>query len=176
MNINYGYQKQQGVALVISLIILLMLTLVAVSGMTTTILEEKMAGNFKDRNTAFEAAEASLRAGENYLKITPELPIFDGSGLYQPAPPAAANTAGSLPIWTTIDWKPSSIEVKHYADTLIGVSEKPAYIIEELQPVNEGEDSLEAGTAIERKYYRVTSRAVGNTDTAVVILQTTYKR
>ncbi|HEC59907.1 MAG TPA: hypothetical protein ENI24_10115, partial [Methylophaga sp.] len=77
--------KQQGVVLVISLIMLLIMTILAISSMSTTILEEKMSGNFKDRNMAFQAAEAGLRAGESYLRTTPVLPVFDGSGgLYLP--------------------------------------------------------------------------------------------
>ena len=56
--------KQSGVVLVISLIMLVLLTLLGVTAMQTTSLEEKMAGNSKDRNIAFQAAEAALRDSE----------------------------------------------------------------------------------------------------------------
>ena len=56
--------KQSGIALIVSLIILLLLTMMGISSMKVNSLEEKMSGNDLDRNTAFQAAEAGLRAGE----------------------------------------------------------------------------------------------------------------
>ena len=60
-------RAQTGVVLVISLIILLLLTLIGLSAMQTTSLEEKMAGNFRDKNLAFHVAESALRVAENSL-------------------------------------------------------------------------------------------------------------
>lgn len=164
--------KQQGVALIVSLIMLLLLTLLAVSSMNTTILEEKMAGNYKDRNMAFQAAEAGLRTGETYLNDTSfvDLPVFDGTtaGLYKP-------TQSGLPRWQTVTWTKDSGTVREYSGTL-KVATKPLYIIEELLTVDEGGDDIEAGIAQENQYYRVTTEAVGGTDSAVVILQSTYKK
>jgi len=167
--IDRNIKKQNGIALVVSLIMLLLMTLLAVSSMKSTVLEEKMAGNYKDRITAFQAGEAALRAGENYLRTTMVLPIFDGTtaGLYQPT------TAGDAR-WELVNWANIG-EVAAY----IGLSEvavQPNYIIEELQPVAEPGGSLEAGTALENRFYRVTGQAVGGTETALVILQSTYKR
>jgi Tfp pilus assembly protein PilX len=61
-------QSQSGVTLIISLVLLLLLTLIAVSSMKTTGLQEKMAGNDRDRNLAFQAAEAALGAGVRKLE------------------------------------------------------------------------------------------------------------
>jgi len=58
---------QSGVVLVVSLIMLVLLTMIGVTGMQVTGLEEKMAGNSKDRNIAFQAAEAGLRDAESDL-------------------------------------------------------------------------------------------------------------
>jgi type IV pilus assembly protein PilX len=162
--------KQQGVVLVVSLIMLLIMTLLAVGSMNTTVLEEKMAGNYKDRNMAFQAAEAGLRAGESYLRTT-VLPAFDGTtaGLYQP-------TQTGLPRWEQVVWTSIGGDVRQYQGSLSDVATPPVYIIEELLPVNDTGGSLEAGVAAESRYYRITSQAVGGTDTAFVILQTTYKR
>jgi len=163
-------QKQQGIALVISLIMLLLMTLLSVSSMKSTILEEKMAGNYKNRNTAFQSAEAGLRAGETYLATTIVLPLFDGSttGLYQP-------TSSGNSRWNVVDWD-NAAEVIAYVGALSDVPTNPKYIIEELAPVNEGGGSLEVGTALENRFYRITTEATGNTDNAVVMLQSTYKR
>lgn len=169
MTIPYN-NKQKGVALVVSLIMLLLMTLLAVSNMESTILEEKMAGNYKNRNSAFQAAEAGLRAGEGYLANTAVLPIFDGSttGLYQPT--SAGNSR-----WNTVNWS-NNAEVIDYIGTLTSLSANPKYIIEELAPVAEGGGSKEVGTALENRFYRITTQAEGNTSDAIVVLQSTYKR
>jgi type IV pilus assembly protein PilX len=51
---------ERGAALVIGLILLLMLTLLAVSGMNSASLEFIMAGNEQYRTNAFQAAEAGI--------------------------------------------------------------------------------------------------------------------
>lgn len=56
--------NQRGVVLIASLLILLLLTLLGLTAMQTTTLEEKMAGNTSDRTLAFQAAEAALRDAE----------------------------------------------------------------------------------------------------------------
>jgi len=61
---------QQGAVLIVSLILLLILTLVGVSGMKMTSLEERMSGNYKDHEMAFQAAEAALVEAENFLENT----------------------------------------------------------------------------------------------------------
>lgn len=58
---------QTGSALVIGLIILLLMFILGTAGMRTTILEEKMAGNSRDLNNAFQAAELGLQDGEQDL-------------------------------------------------------------------------------------------------------------
>jgi type IV pilus assembly protein PilX len=166
-------KRQKGAALIITLLILLVMTLIGISGMQTTVLEEKMAGNFKDRNMSLQAAESALRSAEDYLNTTAILPTFDGSthGLYQPS-------TVEVPRWddSVINWSDTTNDVIAYAGALSNISAAPAYIIEEMQPVSEAGSSLEVGVAMENRYYRVTTRAVGGTNTAVVMLQSTYKR
>ncbi|MCX7100437.1 MAG: PilX N-terminal domain-containing pilus assembly protein, partial [Methylobacter sp.] len=53
--------NQSGAVLIISLIMLLLLTLIGTTAMQTSTLEEKMAGNLRDRDIAFQAAESALR-------------------------------------------------------------------------------------------------------------------
>ena len=57
-------QRQTGSALIISLVFLLLLTILGVSSMQSSTLQEKMAGNSAEKNRAFQLAEAALRAGE----------------------------------------------------------------------------------------------------------------
>jgi len=163
-----GSANQKGAALIMSLVILLIMTVVGVAGMQSTVMEEKMAGSLRNRSVAFQAAESALRDAENSLTVA-VLPSFDGSvnGLYE---------ATSPPIWETIDWSTASNVVAYSGGTLTDVAAAPTYIIEELEPVLGGGGSLEAGIPQQTDYYRVTARGVGGSTTAVVMLQSTYKR
>ena len=53
--------KQQGVVLVVALIMLILITMISISAVRSTTLDEKMAGASRDRNKAFQAAEYALR-------------------------------------------------------------------------------------------------------------------
>lgn len=69
---NTSPQKQEGAILVISLILLMIVTLVAMSTINTTQLEEKMASNLQVSNQVFQAAEAALEEGVDagaYLNV-----------------------------------------------------------------------------------------------------------
>ena len=76
-------QKQKGMVLVISLILLIVLTLIGISSMQNTIVEEKMAGNSRDRDLALKGAEAAVRAGETYVgTLTTTSGFTNANGLY----------------------------------------------------------------------------------------------
>lgn len=57
-------RRQQGAILVIALLFLVLLTLIGVSSISGVTLEEKMAGNLREQNIAFQAAESALRDAE----------------------------------------------------------------------------------------------------------------
>jgi type IV pilus assembly protein PilX len=52
--------RQHGAALVVGLLLLLVLTILAISGMTTATLELRMAGNQQYQERAFQAAETGI--------------------------------------------------------------------------------------------------------------------
>ncbi len=54
--------RQQGAALIVGLLLLLVLTLLAISGMNTATLELQMAGNNQFTQSAFQAAESGVEA------------------------------------------------------------------------------------------------------------------
>lgn len=62
-----SFQFQQGVALFVSLIFLLLLTIIGVVAMQNATLQEKMAGNSKFKNESLQYAEAGLREGEGII-------------------------------------------------------------------------------------------------------------
>jgi len=67
----FGYccTRQTGVALIVGLIVLTTLTFLSLSGMHNAQVEERMAGNFRDRSLTFQGVEAALRDAEAYLQV-----------------------------------------------------------------------------------------------------------
>lgn len=165
--------RERGVALVIALIMLLVLTVLGTATARMTLLEERMTGNTQDRRVAFQAAEAALREGEDLLE-QPVLPEFDGEdGLYQPAEP------DEDPLWRTVDF--ASDEARAYAGLADAdgalANAAASYFVEELPRVPTAGVSLAADAPVDDLgFYRVTARGTGMAGTATVTLQTTYRR
>lgn len=161
--------RQRGIVLVTGLIFLVILTLLGVTAMQTTILEERMAGNLRDENLAFQAAEAALREGELFLEqIT--LPVFNGTnGLYHHA---------SYPAPDPITWTGWATSARTINITIQGVASQPRYIIEQLVniPQASGGSTQQSAQSLTSTMFRITARGVGGSETAVVFLQSTYRR
>ncbi|QZP33638.1 pilus assembly protein PilX [Pseudomonas sp. DR48] len=91
---------QRGMALLVSLVFLLLLTLIGLSSMQNATLQEKMAGSVSLRNQSFQGAEAALRVGESAVQLdTYSLPIC--SGTTQCAPPAESTTVSAAGLNST---------------------------------------------------------------------------
>ncbi|QJQ94282.1 MULTISPECIES: PilX N-terminal domain-containing pilus assembly protein [Halomonadaceae] len=56
-------------ALIIAMVFMLLLTMLGLSAMQNTTLQERMAGNQRDHGMAFQAAEAGLREAERLIEI-----------------------------------------------------------------------------------------------------------
>ncbi len=161
--------------MVIALVMLLVLTLLATASARMTLMEERMTGNTQDRNIAFQAAEAALRAGEDQAQL-PTLPDFDMNeeGLYTPNGPA------DDPVWETVDWSDVDDvilyeELEDAPGALAGAS--ASVVVEQLPRVIGPGTSLAVDTSVdEASFYRITSRGVGVSGNATVTLQTTFKR
>jgi len=159
---------QSGLALIVGLVILTVLTMLSLAGMNTTRLEERMAGNFRDRILAFQGAETALRDAEAFLQSA-NLPTFDGTetGLMNLVP-----GSGSTAYWSQYDWTNHS---RTASSTPSGV-QTPRYVIEELPAIPAASESQKFGALQEQSLYKVTARSTGGSGAAVVILQSTIQR
>jgi type IV pilus assembly protein PilX len=148
------------------MILLALLTLLGLTALGTSLMEERMAANARDRIRAFQAAEAALRFCES--AITPAALFNNANGLYQPA------TAGSAPRWETVNWNSDSA-VLSYPGGIPLVHSQPRCIAEDLGVVVK--ESLRMGVPAGPAYgyYRITARGLGASDRTVVVLQTTLK-
>lgn len=161
--------RQSGIALITGLIFMVILTLLALAAMRTTTLEERMSGNARDRDMAFQSAESALRAGEQIVTGA-TLPAFAAG---------TANTpriaSGSLiTYWqNTHPWSTQSVTAWQPA----GTSAAPRYVIEEMGATAAGSGGgLGVGALSDSGVYRVTARGVGSSANTVVILQAVYQR
>ena len=85
------YYTQRGMALLVSLVFLLLLTLIGLSSMQSATLQEKMAGSVALRNQSFQSAEAALRVGESTVQRD-SYALPDCSGIIQCAPPSESSS------------------------------------------------------------------------------------
>ena len=60
-------QRQQGIALILAIIMLIIATLTGLAGMRYTSLQEKLSANLYDRSIAMQAAEFALGEAERWL-------------------------------------------------------------------------------------------------------------
>jgi type IV pilus assembly protein PilX len=83
-----GYQRQKGAALVVGLILLVILTILAVSGVFTSTMELRMVRNTQSQERAFQAAEVAI---EDALAN----PVLSTSAVFTVDPPIdVPNSAG----------------------------------------------------------------------------------
>ena len=95
---------QRGMALLVSLVFLLLLTLIGISSMQNATLQEKMATSVTLRNQSFQIAEAALRIGESAVQLsTYTLPVCSGNQCLPPAESSTITAAG-LNAFSGVTW------------------------------------------------------------------------
>ena len=181
-------RAQRGIALVVALILLVLITLMGLAAMHGTILQQKLASNLYDREVAFQSAEAAVRAATVQLQINP--------GIIARNCQAGGVTCLSNPFTDpglptgSIHNVPTGTASGQYTPGSMATA-NPQYVVENMgnwvdQSTNTGFGSTAnsrnygvqgaSGTAI---YYRITARSgdpavVG--DRAVVTVQVTVKQ
>lgn len=178
---NLNPDVQKGAALIVSLVMLLLITLLGLASARSVSLEEKMAANSYDRNLALQAAEAALREGETYAETNKPTPAYTDADATCPTSPSAINncTNGVCPIPDkdcASRWNPSSgftgwVSASTSLGTLAGTA--PQYFIEYLGtsfPCTDGGSS----DPMNCKRYRITASSNPGTGRATVTLQSVY--
>lgn len=157
-----GQRGQRGVVLPIVMILMVILGVLAVSGMDDTAMQERMAGNMRDREIAFQAAESALRDGETWLQTNRD--TAEGN---------AELAAVDASVWDGESPLPSGTRVGLYsADDAITLAADPVFYVgpPRLLRSNPGETPAKF-----REIFPVFARGVGGTDSAVVILRSTFE-
>jgi type IV pilus assembly protein PilX len=79
-NLPLTASRDQGTVLVVGLLILVVMMLLGLNSMQTSVLEELMAGQSKQQNTAFHAAEAGMQAALSHLATLRTPPAVSTNG------------------------------------------------------------------------------------------------
>lgn len=185
---------QRGVALVVALILLVVITLVGIAAVSGTIMQQKMASNFSDRQMAFQADEAALRQAESVVQALPSQ--VSASALpttMRNCSPAAATltqctdnpfteTTATLPAANIISVSSANYDAgkvaagqPQYVIEYMGNFKAPTPDVRQLSPCSGYAPCGPSNTA---DYYRITARSFtpGTQDRATATLQSMYRR
>lgn len=165
---------QQGVTLVMTLIFLLLLTILGVTAISTSTLQEKMSGNLRDQDVAFQAAESALRGGEDKINLLAQ-------AVGNRNPDSLTNctnciwTIGTAQPLNDTWWGSWKNEYGSSSKELTQAYADPSFVIEyggfSKDNINIGGWGALQGI----HYYKVSARAEGVTPTARSMLESTYK-
>lgn len=170
--------RPRGLALVAVMLLLMVAMLMAVAALRTVNLEERIAGQARDRQVAFQMAEAALRDAEQMISGDtdgPFMPLRPGqftatcvNGLCRSVPGTPVWTAFSETDWAgTMAW---AYGAATGAAALAGSSAAPRFVVEyqgTAQPIEPGKPCV--------ALFLVTARARGATAATEVILQSVYR-
>lgn len=165
------HQKQSGLALVISLILLVILTMLGLSSMQGTMTEIAMSGNLRESNLSFQAAEVGLISAEEYIENSISRTVY--------------NNANGLLDENTVDpdyfddanW--NAVQVS--SATIWDVHSKPKFIIKYLGDRSQnavaavnigGYGTAQPGRTVSN--FRTTSRGYGQTVRSTTMVQSYF--
>lgn len=182
-----GGRRQQGVALVVALILLVVATLIGLAASRGTMLQERMSGNTYDRSLAFQRSESALRAAEAAISGNWQIATLNGvdcspgSVAQCRIVPADAFTGTSanwidVPDYYNVNYA-LALGVPQYQIHLLGTgTADSAYGTGDNANIqNYGGNGAPDNVA----YYRVTARSSNpqlSGDRAIVVLQATVRR
>lgn len=168
-------RRQRGAVLITALALLVVLTLLGLAAMQNTVLEERMAGNYRDRQVGFEAAEAALREGEARIANTAVFNALKWDGT-----DGSHEGDGSIDPFDSSQWGGTGYAVAVTDSSLLQETNyTPMHFLERLPEIDMPQSSLVKGFPEQPpkiRYYRVTARGQGKTAGAEVLLQSTYYR
>lgn len=186
---TYPPVHQKGAALIVSLLILLVMTVLGVSAMSTSVLQERMANNHHQRQVAFQAAEAALRAAEGFLvtNITSVAALrtnFNNAapvaGLYSERSPVTGDNTRPLPagvdLYDDTGWLAAGNAVE--VVTVNNVQQRPRYIVEYVGRVGPAPTNYSSKKQDTRQYgFRVTAIGWGEgaTPNTRYLVQSSYR-
>lgn len=180
-------RTQHGAVLIMGLIMLLLMTIVGLAAIRGSGLQETMAGNMRERNMAFQAAEAALRMGEAQVENNPVDNLNFGINIKGYKPDLMQPGAGLPPVaeWSEEDWSNNAVQVDFDLDN-IPEDRLPYYVVEELLILSQNasratggavdQASLQATNDLQMEFFRVSARGASASGQAESVVQSTYRK
>lgn len=159
--------KHQGAALIVGLIFLLVLTMIGVTTIQTSSLEERMAGNRRDSYVALLATETALRSAEGLVNTWTEgAPVFNVTTV-PPTPAPDPNLAAS---WSAAN----SRELTGFVGLQTN-GNNPRFMLEKADETTINTENTGI-TKKDSEVFYVTARSTGASGTAQVTVQSSVRR
>jgi len=187
--------RQRGIALIVTLVLLVVVTLLGLGAVRGTTIMQRITGNFYDRSVAFQAAEAGLQAAAQKLSNSTAViaRTCAAGGVACAANPFTDSTLSSTNYQSVASGAASGqfTMAANAAVSSSGTIAPPQYVIEYMglwpdysssNGYNQTANSNAYGNhnpSIMVPYYRITSRSADPSvvgDRAVVTLQAMYKQ
>ncbi len=165
--------RQCGAALIVSMMMLIILTLIGVTSMRTTVMEERMTSNERNRSIAMHATESAMRDAERTILAYDQLLQFTNSS----DPGTFGEADADLDFFDPSIWNDTnSIEATN-KDHIASAGEAARTMARQVQrDINaDGDKSFKnAGEGVSAgvTYFKITGRGVGGDTRSEVILQT----
>lgn len=169
-------KRQNGAALFITLIFLLILTIIGLASMNDTVMQGKMAGAMQDSNVALQGVETAIRAAEAYIDGIATVGDFgaattEGKGLYKEG---TAKDPYDAATWNSDNSKAAGV--------VAGLAEQPRFFIELAGEVTSDDTALSlnqntyahesgSGTILG---FRIVARSTGGTGTSQRVVESYY--
>lgn len=175
-----GLQKQRGAALIMGLLVLVIMVLLTLPATSSTMMQNRMAGNFRDASLAFQASEGSSRWAMMWL-----LSLDD---MHRPFACAAGSCNVNSRVWlkgeypfelgsgdTSVWLTARSYGVDPLTDSAVSPAQsiplvpvQPQYVVEE---IHFDRDDLAGPPQLGVAYYRVVSLGHSATDNSHAVLK-----
>jgi type IV pilus assembly protein PilX len=172
-------KKERGSALIFALAMLLILTLLGITAVSTSTLQQKMAGDMRDQHVAQQTGDSILRDGQGWLynmvsKPSPICPpsaaerIWDGTGVC-----SAGTELPDVATQTDSWWSGSG-----YLATLAYnfASQEPRYVLEQIEAVPDSPGLAPGQPKKYRFYYQITGWSVGSSNFARGLFQSVFAK
>lgn len=199
--VNTRQSRQGGVSLVVSLLMLIAVMLLGLSATQIALQSEKASRNDRDRQIAFQAAEAALLDAEMDIENSPDpdrsrSAIFSKNDIHSFLPGCGTGDAGiylglcaqaadgATPAWLAVDFlndtaTSAAVPFGKFTGQSFQTGQGslparlPRYIIELIAYNRPGES---AELATRTYFYRITAIGFGMRDATRVVLQTFYRK
>jgi type IV pilus assembly protein PilX len=188
MSRRHHRRAARGFSLIVILLMMVALAMLGLGAMNSSIIQERMVGNARDRQVALQAAEAAVRDAEIDIERNVNAAVGFAEGCANGlciSPSDSSDNPLSAPLWQGINWDATRVYGSSTgAPALLGpdnvaLAAQPRYFVENLPvlPPMPGESAAIGGgstPAPRARAYRITVRASGIRASTVVMLQSVY--